>query len=104
MYLAPPASTRSSPAMGHPRTLLLIILICTIVQVLEPVQPKIIKIWNFVSCSRPQDGAGEFRDRLERRHCGFPMRRMSDPRQHRHVDLAIARLLRDLDLADGEIG
>ena len=45
----------------------------------------------------------KFRDGIERRPRRFTMRRMSGPRDHRHIDRTIALFLRDLDLADGAI-
>src|ERR1700733_3241611 len=50
-----------------------------------------------------QNAPDEFRDRPERRLRRFAMRRMSDGRNHRHVDRTIALLLRDLDLSNGSI-
>src|ERR1700726_182458 len=48
MCLAPPARTRSSPAMGHPYVRLTL-WTCTIVHILVMSRPKCQKIWHFVS-------------------------------------------------------
>ena len=45
----------------------------------------------------------KFRDRIERRLRRFAMRRMSGPRNNRHINRTIALFPRDLDLANSPI-
>src|ERR1700691_590181 len=47
-----------------------------------------------------QNASNKFRNRTERRLRRFAMRRMSGPRNHRHINRTIALFLRNLDLAN----
>src|ERR1700730_19293833 len=122
MCFAPPARTRSSPAMGHPCVLLSYLdmhnsacfdsglvlkrrntAFCFMfgpparaaIGVLRSLSPR--------ALVRIQDASHEIRDRIERCLRRVTMRRMSGARHDRHLDRAVAFLLRDLDLADGPV-
>src|SRR5438445_12191925 len=106
MYVAPPASVRSSPAMEPSLEFAWKLLIRMHYNasfwdsLAQNVRTCILfHVWLIVA----QDGVCEFRDGCKRRPRRFAMRLVSCASDFSHIDGTVAFLPRNLDLADGSI-